>query len=66
MDNDTQEAISRLVVEQSAKLGAALRALRKISKLKTNEPLSVIEDAIEISNNTLREIAEYGKNPQDL
>ncbi len=66
MDLQTQEKISKLVTEQAEKLGKALRALRKISKLKLNEPLAVVEDAIEISDETLREIADYGKNPKDL
>lgn len=63
MNLETQEKISKLMLEQANKLSIALQALRKIKKLQyTDEP----ELAIIIANNALLEISGYGKDSQNL
>ena len=60
MDLETQEKISKLMREQSEKLAKALAALRRISRLPG------AATGKDIATNTLKEIADYGKNPEDL
>ena len=60
MDLKTQEKISKLMTEQAEKLGKALATLRKISALSTDDFAKML------AAGTLKEIADYGKDPKDL
>lgn len=64
MDLQTQKNISNLIKEQAEKLGMALNALRKIKLLPVLENQNIY--ASKIASETLKEIADYGKNPEDL
>ena len=68
MDLKTQEKISKLMTEQAEKLGRALSALRRIEQM--NSPLAKakyeLKTASSVASETLKEIANYGKNPEDL
>lgn len=66
MDLQTQEKISKLMTEQAEKLGQALSALRKISKLDTGIQGDNLQTATKIAGEVLAEIAKYGKDPKDL
>lgn len=60
MDLKTQEKISKLMTEQAEKLGKALFALRRIGATSQDD------DSKKLANETLKEIAQYGKDPKDL
>ena len=60
MAEQALEKAAKLITEQAEKLGKALSSLRKITKVGT------VEEAKKLSSDTLREIADYGKNPKDL
>ena len=66
MDLETQEKVSKLLLEQAEKLGKALKALRKISNLDDSIHGDSMNTAIGIADDTLREISDYGKRPEDL
>ena len=63
MDLQTQEKISKIMREQAEKLGNAMQALRRINGLLKDDTL---ETAKKIANDTMKEIALYGKDPKDL
>jgi len=60
MDLKTQEKISKLMREQAEKLGKLLSALRVIAASSKDE------SSKKLANDTLKEVANYGKDPQDL
>ena len=60
MELKAQEKATTLITEQAEKLGKALPALRKISRVTS------LEEAKKLAADVLKEIADYGKNPQDL
>lgn len=60
MDLKTQEKISKLMTEQAFKLSKALASLRQI-KLKTTDTVTK-----KLAEDTLMEIANYGKDPKNL
>lgn len=67
MDLQTQQKVLKLVREQADKLGLALSALKKIKKLQYSTSHDVlVVDASKIASDALREISDYGKNPEDL
>lgn len=63
MTLEAQEKISKIMREQADKLGEALKALRIISRINDN---ARIQEAKLVANIALREISDYGKNPEDL
>ncbi len=63
MDIKTQEKISKIMREQADKLGKAMQALRRINGLPKDDQLSTAQL---IANETMKEIALYGKDPKDL
>jgi len=66
MDLKTQEKISKLMTEQAEKMAIALKALRSIRRLTHDTAISGLSTATDIAEDAIREISQYGKNPQDL
>lgn len=66
MDIESQMKISKIMTEQAEKLGKALSALRRISRLDTGIRGDDLQTATKIANEVLAEISKHGQGSKDL
>ena len=66
MDQERQIKIMNLIQEQAWKLAEAIKALREIRRLGDGMGFGDLQSAVDIAEDTLQRISDYGKHSEDI